>query len=1329
MALSQSLNKLILKFGENVNKTQEKKSEDARPSSPFVLLLSEGEEEFNFNPNPGSPVKSRKHDDNDVFDHDSMGSSLRLDSSCGNTSAEGENIGYESSGIASDATCEGQGVTVREVHIDSSFENDDLSMADDNLTDNEEVAMKENDELRSSRANPMTKTQFDNLFDDSGRLIREHELRRAIFKGGVDDSIRKEVWQFLFELYPFNTTSREREVLKVEQTLRYEAMKIRWKNLLKTLVNEYEGVRYCPKWYSACPENAKEHVELLTKSQASLSVNIVEESLFVIDNVKTEEVKLRLMSPKDTPIDENINNTKDNSDIELKSFGLVCQEHEEEEILNQELEEFCPSSYEEKVSQIHCLSRPRENSDVVVKVEMADIHGIQGNDETEVDQTTENIDEENAPPVNFVTDCSDFQDEKTFNKTKERATSVKFECSEVDDIRTALADAMLDVPNTCSPSKEESSASNTACPMEDFDILNSDSVPRSNFNTKVNKQQDSVIDPTSNKPSSIESVQSNTEPVIFPNPFTLPPEYINNQESLYSQSENFQSLDIANLKTDRSQSVEVAEVAENSNQSISVKVDEIELNKDTQTIFLSSPFPENRKPVETAENLSNCNSKVDTNMQVNIDANSNKINIVDDDSDNQLLLPEQSLDEIDSKNTFAPIGNENKPDIASEVNTTSADCIGNTVDVACDENVLGVTATENPDMSNKNNESNAVSAKYTEIVSEENTSDRASIKIMDVSGDENTLGMSITENAVVTSDKNVSVISPTENTLDVTGNENNVRILSTCSNDIHISNSDDELNNAEVERLHLQSNNKSLITPSRPIDIGFKSLASLRDDSPDSLWTPIKKLSVGEARIPASKSPTGESVEHLPPWIAQMIQASTPSSPEKTRCRRSRTNSTPSSISMTKNSNSKSPPTKGVMYDEEILGIVESANKYLEKQAKAHSGRSTPKQNNVQKQMTDNVKKELDKTKSSPSIRPASCQDIDSFMNVTPKFKFVPHTFDCNDGPVNDKEDTVFQDCPYCSFNSQEPPQIVLETSLGEEQLKFMEIQAHVYAARQNYSEKLISASIRVIDKDVPRTDRELPQFSGDDNPGLIKLRDSLLTYAFFHPEVGYAQGMNDIMSRFLIVMDTEAEAFWMFVNYMEHFKNDFMEEGMLRKVALVEQLLMKMDRELYDYLQNTDMGLMFCHRWLLLNFKREFDYSEAIRLFEITSSRHLEVSSVEAELERSKERAKEFVKDNAGSHLEEIYLSPEYPFDIFVCVAMLMECRHMIMDTVDLTAVYQILSNLPTTLDLTNVLRKSEELFYRYCRKTVVDCFQVIDELEVEDYHRKKNPFSFAFR
>ena len=46
-----------------------------------------------------------------------------------------------------------------------------------------------------------------------------------------------------------------------------------------------------------------------------------------------------------------------------------------------------------------------------------------------------------------------------------------------------------------------------------------------------------------------------------------------------------------------------------------------------------------------------------------------------------------------------------------------------------------------------------------------------------------------------------------------------------------------------------------------------------------------------------------------------------------------------------------------------------------------------------------------------------------------------------------------------------------------------------------------------------------------------------------------------------------------------------------------------------------------------------------------------------------------------AGSRLEEVYMSPEYPFDIFVCVAMLTECRDMIMKDSDINSVYQILS------------------------------------------------------
>ena len=38
----------------------------------------------------------------------------------------------------------------------------------------------------------------------------------------------------------------------------------------------------------------------------------------------------------------------------------------------------------------------------------------------------------------------------------------------------------------------------------------------------------------------------------------------------------------------------------------------------------------------------------------------------------------------------------------------------------------------------------------------------------------------------------------------------------------------------------------------------------------------------------------------------------------------------------------------------------------------------------------------------------------------------------------------------------------------------------------------------------------------------LRMLRNVLITFAAFHPDIGYAQGMNDIAGRFLSVLDSE---------------------------------------------------------------------------------------------------------------------------------------------------------------------------------------------------------------
>ena len=51
-------------------------------------------------------------------------------------------------------------------------------------------------------------------------------------------------------------------------------------------------------------------------------------------------------------------------------------------------------------------------------------------------------------------------------------------------------------------------------------------------------------------------------------------------------------------------------------------------------------------------------------------------------------------------------------------------------------------------------------------------------------------------------------------------------------------------------------------------------------------------------------------------------------------------------------------------------------------------------------------------------------------------------------------------------------------------------------------------------------------------------------------PDVGYVQGMNDILSRFLIVLGSEAEAYRCFANYMETVKSDFLDDGMLDKIS-----------------------------------------------------------------------------------------------------------------------------------------------------------------------------------
>lgn len=166
-----------------------------------------------------------------------------------------------------------------------------------------------------------------------------------------------------------------------------------------------------------------------------------------------------------------------------------------------------------------------------------------------------------------------------------------------------------------------------------------------------------------------------------------------------------------------------------------------------------------------------------------------------------------------------------------------------------------------------------------------------------------------------------------------------------------------------------------------------------------------------------------------------------------------------------------------------------------------------------------------------------------------------------------------------------------------------------------------------------------------------------LLNYAVFNPEMGYCQGMSDLVAPLLTEVQDESDTFWCFVGLMENtifissprdedmerqlvrgqrerkclFLSLFITHTFLSSLSLSEilvfvcvalhsyphqcpnhlsplfqmylrELLRLMLPRFHQHL--TQLGedglqLLFCHRWILLCFKREFPDTEALRMWE----------------------------------------------------------------------------------------------------------------------------------
>lgn len=106
--------------------------------------------------------------------------------------------------------------------------------------------------------------------------------------------------------------------------------------------------------------------------------------------------------------------------------------------------------------------------------------------------------------------------------------------------------------------------------------------------------------------------------------------------------------------------------------------------------------------------------------------------------------------------------------------------------------------------------------------------------------------------------------------------------------------------------------------------------------------------------------------------------------------------------------------------------------------------------------------------------------------------------------------------------------------------------------------------------------------------------------------QISYCQGMSDIASPILAVMDNEAHAFICFCGIMKRLEGNFRPDGQLMSIKFqhLKSLLQYSDPEFYSYLVSRGADdLFFCYRWLLLELKREFVFDDALRMLEITWS------------------------------------------------------------------------------------------------------------------------------
>eukprot|EP00063_Salmo_salar_P052788 XP_014027623.1 PREDICTED: small G protein signaling modulator 1-like isoform X4 [Salmo salar] len=145
----------------------------------------------------------------------------------------------------------------------------------------------------------------------------------------------------------------------------------------------------------------------------------------------------------------------------------------------------------------------------------------------------------------------------------------------------------------------------------------------------------------------------------------------------------------------------------------------------------------------------------------------------------------------------------------------------------------------------------------------------------------------------------------------------------------------------------------------------------------------------------------------------------------------------------------------------------------------------------------------------------------------------------------------------------------------------------------------MYTINLHRIEKDVQRCDRNYWYFTP---ANLEKLRNIMCSYIWQHLEIGYVQGMCDLLAPLLVILDDEAMAFSCFTELMKRMNQNFPHGGAMdTHFANMRSLIQILDSEIFELMhQNGDYThFYFCYRWFLLDLKRELVYDDVFAVWE----------------------------------------------------------------------------------------------------------------------------------